>query len=79
MTNEEVFKEYGSEKWVVEEALVRFLTDYWEKLGNRASSMPINPVRAAKEFMAEETLCSVEFAEKSKIDTLEKNEVYYIE
>ena len=36
---------------------------------------PINPVSAVTEFLKEETNCSVEYAEKFKMDTLDKNEI----
>ena len=83
MTNEEVFKNYGSEKWVIEEALSYLLQEYWEEvtqkypqIGKQIGKLcPINPVGAVKEFMKEETYCSVGYAEKSKLDTLEKNEI----
>lgn len=35
--------------------------------------MPYNPVSFVKEFMKDETLCDVEYAEKSKISTVEDN------
>ena len=85
MTNEEVFKNYGSEKWVIEEALSYLLQKYWEEVAQKYPQIekqigkhcPINPVGAVKEFMKEETLCSVEYAEKSKMETLqaEGNEI----
>ncbi|MBR3515412.1 MAG: hypothetical protein IKO10_03790 [Lachnospiraceae bacterium] len=79
MTNEEVFKNYGSEKWVVEEALSYLLQKYWEEVVQKYPQIekqigmhcPINPVGAVKEFMKEDTLCSVEYAEKSKMETLQ--------
>ena len=83
MTNAEVFKEYGSEKWVIEQNLCFLLQEYWEKYGKVAveqaknghitSGMPYNPVSFVKEFMKDETLCSIEYAEKSKISNVENN------
>ena len=79
MTNQEVFKEYGSEKWVIEQNLCFMLQEYWEciqpkvKDGWNALSMPENPVSFVKKFMKRETICDVEYAEKSKISTIENN------
>ena len=83
MKNSEVFKQYGTEQWVIEQNLCFLLQEYWEKHGKKAieqakngyvtSNMPCNPVSFVKEFMKDETLCDVEFAEKSKISTLESN------
>lgn len=83
MTNSEVFKQYGTEQWVIEQNLCFLLQEYWEKHGKKAieqakngyvtSGMPCNPVSFVKEFMKDETICDVEFAEKSKISTLENN------
>ena len=59
------------------------LQEYWEIYGKKAieqakngyitSNMPYNPVNFVKEFMKGETLCDVEDAEKSKMETLENN------
>ena len=83
MTNAEVFKEYGTEKWVIEQNLCFMLQAYWEEHGKKAledarngyitSAMPYNPVSFVKEFMRDETLCAVEYAEKSKIATVENS------
>lgn len=83
MTNSEVFKEFNTEKWVIEQNLYFLLQTYWEKHGKKAvedakngyitSGMPYNPVSFVKEFMKDETLCAVEYAEKSKISTVENN------
>jgi len=83
MKNSEVFKQYGTEQWVIEQNLCFLLREYWEKYGKKAieqakngyvtSNMPCNPVSFVKEFMKDETICDVEFAEKSKISTLESN------
>ena len=85
MTNEEVFKNYGSERWVVREALSCLLSEYWEEVTQKYPQIgkqigmhcPINPVSAVTEFLKEETNCSVEYAEKSKMETLqaEGNEI----
>lgn len=85
MTNQEVFKNYGSEKWAIEQNLCFLLQGYWEECNDkgyvRKSQMPINPVGFVKQFMKEETLCEVEFAEKSKLDSLKKDavDVEYVE
>ena len=82
MTNQEVLEQYNTEKWVVEETLCYLLQLYWERYGSKAieqakdgyisTQMPKNPVTFVKEFMKEETYCNVEFAEKSKMDTVSK-------
>lgn len=83
MTNQEVFKEYGTEKWVIEQNLCFLLQTYWETHGKKAIEdakngyitrcMPYNPISFVKEFMEDETLCDVERAEKAKISTIENN------
>ena len=85
MKNSEVFKQYGTEQWVIEQNLCFLLQEYWEKHGKKAieqakngyvtSGMPCNSVSFVKEFMKEETICDVEYAEKSKIFNLENNTV----
>jgi hypothetical protein len=79
----EVFKEYGTERWVIEESLCFLLQTYWEEHGKKAieqakngyitHAMPYNPVSFVKQFMKDETYCEVEFAEKSKISNIENN------
>lgn len=81
MNNAEVFKEYGTEQWVIEENLSYLLMNFREKCIEEIRNHPtldpegcikaVNTVSVVKEFMKEETLCNVKFAEKSKIDTLE--------
>ena len=76
MTNQDVFKEYGSEKWIVEQNLCFLLQEYWETHGKNAveaakrgyttSDMPYNPVSFVKQFMKAETYCELKYAEKSK-------------
>lgn len=79
MTNQEMFKNYGSERWAIEQNLCFLLQGYWEECNKHGyvneSQMPINPVGFVKKFMKEETLCSVEFAEKSKLDSMKKDAV----
>ena len=80
MTNQEVFEQYNTEKWVIEQNLYFLLQSYWEEHGKKAieqakngyvtSNMPYNPVSFVKEFMKEETLCDVKYAEKSKMATI---------
>ena len=83
MTNQEVFKEYGSEQWVIEQNLCYLLQGYWDTHGKKAiedakngyttSGMPYNPVSFVKNFMKKETYCEIGHAEKSKMETLEGN------
>lgn len=83
MTNSELFKQYNTEQWVIEQNLCFLLQTYWEEHGKKAiedakngyntSLMPYNPVSFVKEFMKAETICAVEYAEKSKISTIENS------
>ena len=50
MLNKEVFEQFGSEQWVIEENLCYLLQEYVEKLGVKN---PISPVVFVKEFMEE--------------------------
>ena len=85
MTNSEVFRQYNTEKWVIEETLCFLLQEYWEIHGKKAiedakngyitSNMPYNPVSFVKKFMRDETICDVVAAEKSKISTIENNTI----
>jgi hypothetical protein len=80
MTNLELFEQYNTEKWVIEQNLCFLLQKYWDEYGKAAieqakngyvtSGMPCNPVSFVKQFMKEETLCDVKYAEKSKISTV---------
>lgn len=70
MTNKEVFEQYGSENWVIEENLYFLLQEFAENLGVRPT---FNTVGFIKNFMKDETLVEVEWAEKSKQDHLEEN------
>lgn len=90
MLNSEVFEQFGTEKWVVEQNLCYLLQIYWEKYGTEACeqasrgykvgrTMPYNPISFVKEFMKEETLCNIEYAEKSKMNTVEKSVVIDVE
>lgn len=74
MTNKEVFEQYGSESWVVEENLCYLLQEYKELVEN-GNWRSINLVGFVKQFMKEESLASIEFAEKSKLVTLEKDAI----
>lgn len=38
MNNQEVFEQYGSEKWVIEENLCYLLQEYVEELHNKGKS-----------------------------------------
>lgn len=85
MTNLEVFEQYNTEKWVIEQNLCFLLQEYWETHGKKAiesakrgyitNDMPYNPVSFVKEFMKNETLCNVGYAEKSKIYTVENSTI----
>jgi hypothetical protein len=77
MTNQELFEQYNTEKWVIEQNLCFLLQLYWDRHCQDAfhSGMPENPVTFVKKFMKEETICDVEYAEKSKMSTLESREV----
>ena len=59
------------------------MQEYWKELHRngyiKESQMPINPVGFIKKFMKEETVCDIEYAEKSKINTLESEEVLVID
>lgn len=77
MVNSEVFKQFGSEQWVIEQNLCFMLQEYWDELYEKGavkeSQMPINPVSFVKNFMKEESYVEAEYAEQSKMNTLEKN------
>lgn len=72
MTNKEVFNNYGTEGWVVEEVLSYLLLEYKE-LVKQNNWQSTNTVGFVKNFLKEETLVNTNFAEKSKIENLEKN------
>lgn len=77
MINKEVFEQFGSEQWVIEENLCYLLQEYAEKLG---VSNPCNPVTFVKDFMKKETYVNTKYAEMSAVDTAKKNIVAdYIE
>ena len=75
MTNQELFEQYNTEKWVIEQNLCFLLQEYWDEYckDEFGMRMPENPVSFVKKFMKEETICDIEYAEKSKINTLENN------
>ena len=83
MTNLELFEQYNTEKWVIEQNLCFLLQKYWDEYGKAAieqakngyatSGMPYNPVSFVKTFMKEETLCDVKYAEKSKLSTVKNS------
>lgn len=78
MTNKEVFINYSSEQWVLEQNLCFMLQDYWDKIKEKCgdklpSQMPLNPVTFVKAFMKEETIVDVQLAEKSKMDNIMKH------
>lgn len=78
MTNKEVFINYSSEQWVLEQNLCFMLQDYWDKIKEKCgdklpSQMPMNPITFVKAFMKEETIVDVPWAEKSKMDNIMKH------
>lgn len=78
MTNKEVFINYSSEQWVLEQNLCFMLQDYWDKIKEKCgdklpSQMPLNPVTFVKAFMKKETIVDVPLAEKSKMDNIMKH------
>lgn len=79
MQNSEVFSQYGSERWVVEQNLCFLLQDFWEQLHTKGyvkeSHCPLNPVSVVKSFMKEETIVDVPWAEKSKMAHVEDGAV----
>lgn len=72
MLNKEVFEQFGSEQWVIEENLCYLLQEYAEKLG---IVHPYNPVTFVKNFMKEETYVDTKYAEMSAVDTARENVV----
>lgn len=82
MTNQEFFENYGTEKWAIEQNLCFLLQGYWEEVRKCTGAgsglpvqMPLNPVSYVKKFMKEETIVEVKWAERSKMDTVEKGVV----
>lgn len=78
MQNSDFFENYGSEKWAVEQNLCYLLQEYWDAVRkktvegkNLPAQMPLNPVSFVKQFMKEESLVEVKYAEMSKMDHLE--------
>ncbi len=70
MLNKEVFEQFGSEQWVIEENLCYLLQEYVEKLGVKN---PISPVVFVKEFMEEESYINEKYAKMSAVNTAKKN------
>lgn len=77
MQNQKVFEEYNTEKWVIEQNLCFMLHEYWDKYCKDRfhSEMPHNPVSFVKDFLKEESFCDIEFAEKSKMETIKANAI----
>ena len=77
MTNQEFFKEFGSEQWAVEQNLSFLLLKYFDTCRDRdllpSSHPPINTVSFVKEFMKQETEVDLDMAEASKQHTLERD------
>lgn len=85
MQNNEFFANYGTEQWAIEQNLCFMLQEYWEAIRNRTGigktlpiQLPLNPVSFIKEFMKEDTLVDIKYAEQSKMSNLEKKEVSQI-
>lgn len=70
MLNKDIFKEYNTENWVIEENLCYLLQMYKDEL--RKNKDP-NILGFVKNFMKQETFIEVKYAEKSKMDTVETN------
>ena len=70
MLNKDIFKEYNTENWVIEENLCYLLQMYKEELMKNKDP---NILGFVKNFMKQETFIEVEYAEKSKMDTVETN------
>lgn len=70
MKNADVFKEYGSERVIMEQQLCFFAQDLQEKLGIQ---FPFNLVTEIKKFMSDESYVDVGFAENVKMDSLKKD------
>lgn len=68
MTNKEVFENYGTEDWIMREVLCYLLMRHKDEL---AKHPEVNPVGVVQEFLAEETLVNLKYAEMSKMRTLE--------
>lgn len=73
MQNKEFFANYGTENWAVEQNLCFMLQEYWDAVRERTGigqtlpvQLPLNPVSFIKEFMKEDTLVEVKYAEQSK-------------
>jgi hypothetical protein len=72
MINKEVFEQFGSEQWVIEENLCYLLREYADKLD---IVHPYNPVTFVKNFMKEETYVDTKYAEMRAVDTARENVV----
>ena len=70
MLNKDIFKEYNTENWVIEENLCYLLQMYRDEL--RKNKNP-NIVGFVKDFMKQETFVDIKYAEKSKMNTVETN------
>ena len=73
MTNKELFENYGTETWVIEQTLHFMLQEFVDACGHRMSEVPFNTVAFIKKFMQKETISDLHFAEISKLETLESN------
>ena len=79
MTNKEVIENYNTEQWVMEELMFDLLHEFMDKANISRGSLRFNMVGFIKEFMKQEALCDVEYAEKSKIASLESKEIITVE
>ena len=70
MLNKDIFKEYNTENWAIEENLCYLLQMYRDEL--RKNKNP-NIVGFVKDFMKQETFVDIKYAEKSKMNTVETN------
>lgn len=78
MQNKDVFKEFGTEEWVIEENLCYLLQEYKE-LVRQNKWQGVNLVGFVKDFMKQETFVHIDLAEKSKMETLEDNVIDVID
>lgn len=70
MLNKDIFKEYNTENWVIEENLCYLLQMYKDELMKNKDP---NILGFVKNFMKQETFIEVKYAEKSKMNTVETN------
>ena len=76
MTNEEVFRRYGTDTTIVEQELGFMLQEYRERHGGGPGTLPpVNTVSFVKKFMKEETYLDTDWAEEVVNRKIEKTVV----